>query len=354
MIRPNWTLLVALLLAPALANGTPATPDITHARRLFSEALAAENKEDWNLAASKLREAIAIKETAGLRFHLAYCEEQLGRLVEALSEYDRAGELAESDPNANDVRRLLGPSRRALLRRIPTITVVLPDGITDASLEVNGRELPSSLFGQPIRRNPGLSTVRVTIPGHEPFLHDLLLSEGDAVVTNVTATPLPLASSEIEREPLPSPPPDAHASPAAEASSSQPLRTWILVAEGTLATAALGVGIGYHLAANAADDRAAEARAALSAQGPLANAQCGAPAESARTLCADLARSVADATSHRRIATVGFVAAGVSAAAFAGTWLLWPSSSPANSRALRITPVAVKDGEAALALSGVF
>lgn len=353
MFRPNWTLLVALLLAPAVANGTPATPDIAHARRLFSEALAAENKEDWSLAASKLREAIAIKETAGLRFHLAYCEEQLGRLVEALSEYDRAGELAASDPNANDVRRLLGPARRALLRRIPTITVVLPDDIADASLEVNGRELPSTLFGQPIRRNPGLSTVRVTIPGHEPFLHDLLLSEGDAVVTNVTATPLPLVASDIDHDPTPPHPPD-DASPVAEAPSSQPLRTWILVAEGTLATAALGVGIGYHLAANAADDRAAQARAALTAQGPLANAQCGAPAESARTLCADLARSVADATSHRRIATVGFVAAGVSAAAFAGTWLLWPSSSPAKSGALRITPVAVKDGEATLALSGVF
>lgn len=354
MFRRNWAFLVAVLLAPAIANATPAAPDITHARRLFSEALAAQDKEDWTLAASKLREAIAIKETAGLRFHLAYCKEQLGRLVEALREYDRAGELAKDDPNAADVRRLLGPSRKALVRRIPTLTVVLPDGIADATLEVNGRTLPSSLFGQPIPRNPGLSTVRVTIPGHEAFLHDLLLAEGDAVVTEVTPQPLPVAPSSMADDEASRHMGDTLASPSADRSSPRQLRTWILVAEGAMATAGLGVGIGYHLAANAADGRAREARSALVAQGPFANAQCGAPSESARTLCADLARSVSDATTRRRIATVGFATAGISAAAFVGTWLLWPSSSSAESSAFRIAPVATTGGETVLILSGAF
>ena len=352
MFRQNWTLLVVLLLAPAIANATPTASDIARARQLFSEAVAAEDKSDWQLAAAKLREAIAIKETAGLRFHLAYCEEQLGRLVEALAEYDRAGELAANDPKAADVRRMLGPSRRALLGRIPTVTVVLPEGITDASLEVNGRELPSSLFGQPIRRNPGLASVRVTIPGHEPFLRDLLLSEGDAVVVTVDAVPVPV--SPVTAEKLPNEPDAADKPRPDEAAPSLPLRTWILVSEGALATAALGIGIGYHLAANAADDRADAARAALAAQSPMANAQCAAPTEAARTLCADLARNVSDASSHRRIATVGFVTAGVSAAALVGTWLFWPSPTPSKPAAFRITPVATIGGETALILSGSF
>ena len=354
MFRRNWTLLVALLLAPAIANATPTAADIAHARRLFSQALAAQDKEDWTLAASKIREAIAIKETAGLRFHLAYCEEQLGRLVEALHEYDRAGELAAKDPNAADVRRLLGPSRKALLRRIPTLTVVLPDGFEDATLEVNGRALPNSEFNQPIRRNPGLSTVRVAIPGHETFLHDLLLTEGDAVVTEVTIKPLRVVSTtNIDAAETSSGVGEALASPRSERPSPQ-LRTWILVAEGAMATAGLGLGIGYHLAANAADDRAQEARSALAAQGALPNAQCRDPGESARTLCADLSRSVSDATARRRIATAGFATAGISATAFVGTWLLWPSPSSAKSSAFRITPIASERGETVLLLSGAF
>lgn len=352
MFRRIRTPLLVLLLAPSIAAASPAAPDIARARRLFSEAVAAEDKKDWQLAASKLREAIAIKETAGLRFHLAYCEEQMGRLVEALTEYDRAAELAANDPNASDVRRLLGPSRRELLRRIPTLMVTLPEGIADASLEVNGRKMSSSLFGQPIQRNPGLATVRVTIPGHEPFLRDLLLAEGDTVVVTVTAVPLP--APPIDFEESAKDPETTDKESLDEATSSPPLRTWILVGEATLATAALGIGIGYHLAANAADDRADAARSALAAQGPLANAQCSTPTEAARTLCADLARNVADASSHRRIATAGFIAAGVSAAAFAGTWLFWPASSTTKPSAFRFVPVATKGGETVLFLSGAF
>src|SRR5882724_4575305 len=102
----------------ALAFGTswlfadPLPAEIMLARRLFAEARAREEAKDWPTAASKLNEALAIKETAGLRFHLAYCEEQQGLLVEALVDYERSEDLPAQ--NNEDFRSQL-PGKKEML-----------------------------------------------------------------------------------------------------------------------------------------------------------------------------------------------------------------------------------------------
>lgn len=355
MPRYQLTLLLALGLSPAISFAEAPSSEIAHARRLFAEAVEAENREDWQLAAARLREAISIKETPGLRFHLAYCEEHLGRLVEALAEYDRADELLRADPgSARDVATRLEPARDALRLRIPKVTVELPANIRDAALEIDGRALSPSVFGKAIFLNPGAHTMTVSIPGHVPFVRDVLLAEGETAVTTVELPPRLASSTENESAGSE----EAISEDSLEStpfSASSPLRNWVLVAEGAIATAALGVGIGYQLAATSADDRADEARAALaifSASSP--NAQCGAPASSAQGLCDELGRAVADGKSHRTVATIGFVGAGLSAAAFVGTWLFWPSESSSTTTAIRLLPSGSARGDASLILSGTF
>lgn len=349
MRRYRLTLLLVLGLSPSIALAEPTKAEIARARRLFSEAVAAENREEWQLAASRLREAMAIKETPGLRFHLAHCEEQLGHLVEAMREYDRADELLRDDPKAaRDVARQLGPARDALRLRIPTITVELSAHISNAALQLDDRAISPPVFGKPIPQNPGAHTIRVSSPGHIPFVHEVVLSEGEAAVTMVELAPELSVSMHNAAGPAEV---EGHRS---EAREGLHLRNWVLVTEGVIATAALGVGIGYQLASSSADRRADEARVALSIQSASPNAQCGAPKSSVQGLCDDLARAVSDGKSHRGIATIGFVAAGLSAAAFVGTWLVWPSKTPSSDTALRVLPTSTARGDASLIVSGAF
>jgi tetratricopeptide (TPR) repeat protein len=94
----------ASLLTPSLGFAAEPTPsEISVARRLFDEGKAAEDAARWREAADKFRQAAAIKDTPGIRFHLARCEEEQGAFVEALVEYDRARELIDSGVKAPDV-----------------------------------------------------------------------------------------------------------------------------------------------------------------------------------------------------------------------------------------------------------
>src|SRR6266542_602657 len=120
--RFAWIAAVALGISTLGADAVPT--EIALARRLFTEARAAEDAKDWPLATAKLREAISIKETAGLRFHLAYCEEQQSMLVEALIDYERSQDLTAG--TNDDLRKQVPAKRESLHKRIPTITLLTP------------------------------------------------------------------------------------------------------------------------------------------------------------------------------------------------------------------------------------
>jgi tetratricopeptide (TPR) repeat protein len=109
--------LVPVLRAPSAAAATEPTPsELSVARRLFDEGRAAEDAGHWREAADKFRKATAIKDTPGMRFHLAKCEEQQGAFVEALVEFDRARELIDSGMKAADVEKLLADARERVRR----------------------------------------------------------------------------------------------------------------------------------------------------------------------------------------------------------------------------------------------
>src|SRR4051812_17124430 len=182
-------ILALALFATPLVAADPLPAEIALARRLFAEARAAESNKDWSVAGSKLRDAISIKETAGLRFHLAYCEEQQGMLVEALNDYERAEDLL-TQPN-DDFRAQLPSKKESLHKRIPTVTLVMPPEVTDATLTVDDHPLSSSFLGKAIPLNPGRHTVMVASPNRTTFTAELALNETDAVVTNAPMLPAP-------------------------------------------------------------------------------------------------------------------------------------------------------------------
>jgi hypothetical protein len=327
MVIRKFGCLAAVLLGTSALSAEPAPGDIALARRLFSEARAAEDSKEWALAAAKLRGALSVKETAGLRFHLAYCEEQQGMLVEALADYERSEDLGK--PSNEDFVAQLPARREALHKRIPTVTVLTPPAATDVVVSVDGRVVPAAFLGKPIALNPGSHKLSASATGRVAFFSEVVLREGDALVTSAAMAPVEERKpvSPLPPAPVASPPPV----PAPTGGGSQ-ARTYALVAEATLALGALAVGIGYTAGASSADSNADRARSAVGTQGCSA----GSPSDE----CGKLQHFVDLAQNDRFIALLGFVGAGVSAAAFAGTLVLWQGSTGKASIVPHGTPSA--------------
>jgi hypothetical protein len=90
MLRVAAVLL--LLEAPALAQDAD---ELKRARAQFQQATELEQAGNWAAALQQFREVGQVRMTPQVRFHIAVCEEKLGRLVAALGGYELA--LAEAD-----------------------------------------------------------------------------------------------------------------------------------------------------------------------------------------------------------------------------------------------------------------
>ncbi|MEO7096259.1 MAG: hypothetical protein ABI175_23570, partial [Polyangiales bacterium] len=73
-----------------LAFAEATTAELTAARELFDEGLKLEEKNQWQPALDRFRKVAAVKATPAVRFHMGLCLENLGKLVDALNEFERA------------------------------------------------------------------------------------------------------------------------------------------------------------------------------------------------------------------------------------------------------------------------
>src|SRR5450432_3063486 len=110
-LRPLRRLVLAAALSmlisrAAVADDAPTTAQLNAARALFIAAEKDEDAQRWSEAFEKLQRVAQVKLTPGVRYHLALCEEHLGRLVAALSDYKTAASDALAG-KASDVLRLV-------------------------------------------------------------------------------------------------------------------------------------------------------------------------------------------------------------------------------------------------------
>ena len=340
---PLVALVLALLAAPARAASEPTPSELGVARRLFDEGRAAEDAAHWHEAADRFRRATTIKDTPGMRFHLAHCEEEQGAFVEALVEYDRARELLDSGVRAPDVEKLVGEARERVRAKVALLTVRLPSDVKNVSVELDGNALSASVLGVPMPINPGKHRLSAVAVGRTPFRLELTLGPGE-----VQQLPIELAVATTVPPAAVAPPPPRPTAPVAD--TSVPTRTIVLVGEASLFAAAVGTGIVFSLARSSADKRYQIAnQTVLDAVG--GSDEGGSACSMPRPGCSELddARQDRDRAHATPFALGGFAAAGVSAVAFGLTYWLWPrSSAPVELRA------AAAPGQAALAVSGSF
>ena len=368
------------LSAPARA-AEPTKAEIAVARQYFDAATAAENQGRWRDAIDQLDKAIAIKETAGLRYHLGFAKENLGMLVDAMLEYRRASGLIHSDTTSVDVERFIVPKLEEMRKRVPTLRVTLPPGTTGAHLQVDGAAVKPELLGNAIPLNPGTHALVVIAPGHRPFHAQITVNEGSAITQAAELVPEVVGSASAPVAPFPapwSPAPAEHPEPRVESpagaaairreplrntrrggtpegvehpegrdfpgSSGSSAKTWVLIGEAAVTAAGLGIGVGYLAAARAAQTRVDESNSHI---GPTTSNPCQNPPTMLLVDCQNLSTALSDRRRDHRIALAGLVGAGVGASALVATLILW--KTPSQRRGLFVTPMSVA-GDAGLML----
>ncbi|MCB9588888.1 MAG: hypothetical protein H6718_25980 [Polyangiaceae bacterium] len=342
--RPTAIRFATLLTASWLglsATAQAQTPqEIATAREHFRKAQLLETKKDWSGAANELEAALAVKETPGLRYHLAYCQEQLANYAAALRDYQRAQQLLAEGQKAADVSRLLGPALERVRALVAEVIVVAPDA-GDYEVLLDGN--PTSL-GVSVHIDPGLHTVKA-IRGKQTQLHQFVASPKDE--HRIVLTPPPASEpTQSQAAPLPTLP-----DTAPPERSAGTLRVPLLIGEASLTALALGVGVGFTLRAAQAGAEADRALLDVNTRAP--DAQCSSSDPGVQSACSQLADFKQREQRARTTATVGFAAAGAGAALFLATWFLWPESTEEATGAPRV--LAGSDGHRSfVSLQGSF
>jgi len=325
-------LLGATVTVGAQAEATK--EEVAVARQYFDSATRAEKEGRWRDAIEDLNKAIAIKETAGLRYHLGFAKENLGQLVEALLDYQRAAGLIRSGMTTEEVERFVVPKLEEIRKRVPTLTVQVPPDVKDAELRIDGTLVKRQLIGTAIPLNPGTHALVVFASGRRPFHVQVSLGEGSAVTQSAELVPEVGGGVVAAASPAPSaPPPPASRTqserekPTAESNSSA--KTWVLLGEGAFVAVGLGIGVGYLAAANSVQKDIDDANLNVGENG------CRPPIEPSRqAACDTLETGYSDRNRNRNIAVAGFIGAGVGAAALIGTWVFWKSTSQSQTRVI--------------------
>ncbi|MEO8903435.1 MAG: hypothetical protein ABI488_14580 [Polyangiaceae bacterium] len=324
-------LLCATVLAAHIAHADPSPVEISSARHAFDSAVRLENGRHWAEAALKLREALAVKDTPGLRFHLAHCETEQGFLVEALLDYDRASELIQQGAKAPDVQKLLAPTGAALRRRIPRVRVDLPTELLAPAATVDGKVYPGSEISLGVALNPGQHQLTVSASGRRSFERSFSVQEGQVLQLRAE---LPLATASSAPTPLLAsmPAPPLAAAPRLVARPHSSTKTYLVIAESALTVAGLAVGIGYTVASSSATDRVVTAQDRIDQASQGDAAACGSPSASLAGACSDLRSAINDHDRAVVLSEVGFVTAGVGAAALLTTLLVYPRAQNQTAR----------------------
>jgi len=239
-----WLLASAVLCSPGRGRAdeteTPTAESLKLAREQFDRALALQTAGNWAGALALLKDVAAVRSTPQVRFNIALCEENLGRLVAALGDYELAAADARTE-GAEKVAVEVAARLEALRQRIPRIVVQRGSGAEAATVRLDGVSLGDAVIGTPMPADPGPHTVEATAPGFSAFKRTLRVAERESQTLVIELEPLPRAEPVQLVPPQPLPPP----------SSGQTLGIVI----GSIGLASLGAsGVFFYLRSAAIDD----------------------------------------------------------------------------------------------------
>jgi hypothetical protein len=190
---PRLRLAAALALGALVATaGGPAAAqsddELAHARQVFIEGRALEGKALWAEALKKFEVVAATKMTPQIRFHIALCEENLGKLVSARKGFDLAAEEAkELGSSGIEVLTPATQHADALRARLARIRIDVSGKLTTSKVVLDDTPLGPKEIGVVLPADPGPHVIEVrNAAGKSSFHKELTLNESGS--ENVTVT----------------------------------------------------------------------------------------------------------------------------------------------------------------------
>ena len=239
-----WALAAALIMQAALPHvvwaqdrptqAEPTPEELAAARKLFVEGKELETTGQWAEALEKFETVAKVKMTPQVRFHIALCHENLGRLVEAVNGFELAEQEARAaGDKARDVEEN-APKRAAALReRVAQLTLSISGKMRVSKIYLDGR--PVTLIDKPIPVDPGEHLVEVKRDDEVTFSETLFFEEADTHALTL----------EIDDPEPPPPPPDPTPDPTPDTTTPTPDEKppqWIAYIVAGTGVAALVVG----------------------------------------------------------------------------------------------------------------
>lgn len=327
---------VALALAAAPAVAQPPvetvsadTPD--EASKLFKKGNDAYKMKKWDEAEKAFEEAWALKQAYDIAGNLGDVEVFLGKYRDAAEHLEFS---LRNWPAGQEVAKKRTAERYAEAKqKVGTLTLKVSEG---AEITVNGKAIGKSPLPGPVFIDPGAATIEAKI-GAKSAKKTVALDVGDSreleLVIEGEAAAVGPAAADPGTDGGAQPPAGGNGSGGAGASGdtggTQPgggssFRTVGMIASGAVALVGLGVGVGFYMAKQSAKDDADSIRK----DKKLGTSGCAGSTKPAA--CADLADANDKAKRSQTISTIGFIGAGVGAAAFVA-FLLMPSSKPTTA-----------------------
>jgi hypothetical protein len=191
-----------MLALGAALSGPPCfaqtSEELAAARLFFNEGKDLEKYREWAAALEKFKKVAFVKMTPQVRFHLALCEENLGKLVSAMQGFALAAEEAKKAGSIAVEVAAKAPARaEALRKRIATLKIDVAGRVVESSIVLDGAKVAAASFGAEIPVDPGAHVVEVVAPsGKSTFRKELMLAEQaweqvHVEVDDSSARPLP-------------------------------------------------------------------------------------------------------------------------------------------------------------------
>lgn len=168
--------LVAASLAFVPRAHAQSDEELARARGEFREAIALQAAGDFAGALAKLQSVAAVRMTPQVRFNIAVCEKNLGKLVAALGNFTLAQSEA-IDQGLDDVATKAEEHIHDIRARMPKLTIVRGEGAEAATISLDGVTLGAAAIGTEMNVDPGPHVIVATQDGETRFSVTLDVAE---------------------------------------------------------------------------------------------------------------------------------------------------------------------------------
>lgn len=203
-----------LLAALALAAAPAAAQDNTaFAQQRFTRGAGLYEQRSFATALEEFRASLALYGSPNTRLYVARCLRELGRLDEALPEFERAmreaADRAPTDPRYSATRDAAQTEMLAIAPQVGRLTLTIPDAPAGVVVRVNGREIPREALGVAFPVMPGRLNIVVESAEHETETRETEVAAGREVTVGVVLRARPQRNegqTELQRPPVLAPP----------------------------------------------------------------------------------------------------------------------------------------------------